>query len=53
MSDTDGKTGSAQRAQDQANDVGMTDDDERAARDEFDRTGEPQRDNLGNQDGAS
>lgn len=53
MSDTAGKTGSAQRAQEQANEVGTTEDDERAAHDEFERTGEPQRDRLGNQDGAS
>lgn len=48
-SDTD----SAQRAQEQANEMGSTEDDERAAQEHVDRTGEPQRDNLGNQEGAS
>lgn len=52
MSDAAG-TDSARRAQKPANTVGMTEDDERAAQEEFERTGEPQRDSLGNQDGAS
>ena len=44
---------SAQRAQQDADEMGMTEDDERAAKEHFDATGEPIRDRLGNEDGAS
>jgi hypothetical protein len=33
--------------------MGMNEDDERRAREQVDNTGEPQRDALGNEDGAS
>lgn len=46
-------SGSAQRAQEQADEMGATEDDDRRADEHFDRTGEPERDNLGNQEGAS
>lgn len=47
------ETESAQRAQRDADEMGTTKADEKAAKKHFDRTGEPERDNLGNQDGAS
>lgn len=50
---TPSQTESAQRAQRDANDMGTTETDEHAAQEHLDRTGEPERDNLGNQDGAS
>jgi len=40
-------------AQRDADDMGMTPDDEKAAEDKLHREGEPQRDRLGNEDGAS
>ncbi len=48
-----GNTRSAKRAQHDADQMGTTVDDELAAEEEYDRTGEPERDNLGNQEGAS
>ena len=33
--------------------MGMNEDDEREAREQAEQTGEPQRDGLGNEDGAS
>jgi hypothetical protein len=47
------KSDSATRAQSDADEMGTNDDDERAAKDRLERTGEPQRDSLGNEDGAS
>lgn len=44
---------SAERAQDDANEMGMTADDEHAAKEQLEQTGEPIRDKLGNEDGAS
>ena len=44
---------SAERAQADADKMGMNEDDERAAQDKLERTGEPPRDRLGNEDGAS
>lgn len=52
MSD-DRQTDSAERAQQDADEMGMTEDDERAARENLDVTGHPVRDKLGNEDGAS
>ncbi len=49
----DAAADSAQRAQDDADSMGMTADDERAAKDRLEKTGEPVRDALGNEDGAS
>lgn len=53
MSDTGKHTESAQRAQREANEMGMNADDERAAQERQNKTGEPVRDRLGNEDGAS
>lgn len=52
MTDDAGKN-SAQRAQDDADGMGMTRDDEHAAKERLEQTGEPIRDDLGNEDGAS
>lgn len=52
MTDDAGKS-SAQRAQDDADEMGMTPDEEHAAKEQLEQTGEPIRDNLGNEDGAS
>lgn len=52
MTDETAKS-SAQRAQDDANEMGMTQDDEREAKEQLEETGEPVRDRLGNEDGAS
>lgn len=49
----DAETDSAQRAQRDADSMGMTADDERAAKNQLEKTGEPVRDGLGNEDGAS
>jgi hypothetical protein len=46
-------TESARRAQDEANQMGMTEEEERAAKEHQAKTGEPVRDRLGNEDGAS
>jgi hypothetical protein len=53
MSTSPGDTESAKQAQADADTMGMTEDDEREAREQADTTGEPQRDALGNEDGAS
>ena len=50
---TDPGKSKAERVQDEANEMGVTEDDEREAKKRFDETGEPVRDNLGNQEGAS
>ena len=42
-----------QSEQDQRGDRAVGDDDERQNREEIEKTGEPQRDKLGNADGAS
>jgi hypothetical protein len=47
------ETESAKRTQRDADDMGTTESDEKAKKEHFDRTGEPDRDNLGNQEGAS
>jgi hypothetical protein len=47
------ETESAQRTQRDADDMGTTEVDEKAKKEHFDRTGEPDRDSLGNQEGAS
>ena len=52
MSDA-GETESARRAQQDADEMGMTSQDEHEAKERFESTGEPVRDALGNQDGAS
>jgi len=41
------------RSEREGDDLGMTEDDERAAQEKLAREGEPQRDRLGNEDGAS
>jgi hypothetical protein len=46
-------TASAERAQREADEMGMNEDDERAAKERQQKTGEPVRDRLGNEDGAS
>lgn len=55
VSDTAGgpANNSGQRAQQEADQMGMTEDDEHAAKEQFEATGEPIRDRLGNEDGAS
>ncbi|MFN2562657.1 MAG: hypothetical protein ABR571_15355 [Jatrophihabitans sp.] len=53
MSTAPKDTDSAKRAQQDANSMGMNEDDEREARERAEKTGEPQRDALGNEDGAS
>ena len=47
------KDGSAARAQREADDMGVTEDDEAAIDEKFEATGEVPRDKLGNQEGAS
>jgi hypothetical protein len=44
---------SATQAQRDADRMGMNEDDEREAKEQADETGEPRRDALGNEDGAS
>lgn len=46
-------TGSAKRAQDDADQMGTTEDREHDSQERVDAAGEPERDRLGNQDGAS
>ena len=53
MSTSPENTDSARRAQEDADTMGMNEDDEREARQKAKTTGEPQRDALGNEDGAS
>lgn len=53
MTNEPAKSESAKRAQSDADGMGTNDDDERAAKDRLERTGEPERDGLGNEDGAS
>jgi hypothetical protein len=53
MSDVGKATESAQRAQRDANTMGMNEDDEKAAQKRLEEAGEPVRDRLGNEDGAS
>ena len=47
------ENGSAARAQREADEMGVTEDDEAAIHEEFEATGEVPRDKLGNQEGAS
>ena len=51
--DETSQTESAQRAQHNADHMGETVVDQHSSQEHIDETGEPQRDNLGNQDGAS
>jgi hypothetical protein len=53
MSTSPGATESAKQAQKDADTMGMNEEDERKAREQAEKTGEPQRDALGNEDGAS
>ena len=53
MSTSPQNTDPAGQAQAGADRMGMNEDDEREAREQVEQTGEPQRDALGNEDGAS
>jgi hypothetical protein len=53
MSTSPDATESAKQAQADAESMGMNEDDEREGREQAEQTGEPQRDALGNEDGAS
>lgn len=53
MSNSSNTTDSATRAQKDADTMGMNEDDEAAAKQQWDERGEPHRDALGNEDGAS
>jgi hypothetical protein len=53
MTTSPGDTQSAKQAQADADNMGMNEDDESQAREQAENTGEPQRDALGNEDGAS
>jgi hypothetical protein len=48
-----GDGSSFEKAQREANEMGLTEDEERAAKEKLDTTGEPQRDRTGKEDGAS
>ena len=53
MTDTAGNTESARRAQSDAEQMGTTEDLEHDEQERVDDAGEPDRDRLGNQEGAS